>query len=89
MNKDWKEPDSSTFDWERYTQDEIKARMKDMNGDNCLVCHGLIEHHSEDALRNHLRILSRWRSPKLHYAFFGVAAFVIGCSITGALLTWL
>jgi len=56
--------DDQPVDWERYTQDEIKRRMKDMSGDTCRVCFGLVDHHSDRALRIHLKILSRRTNPK-------------------------
>lgn len=58
------ERDEEIPPWDRYTQDEIKRRMKDMSGDTCRVCFGLVDHHSEDALRLHLKMLSKRTNPK-------------------------
>ena len=56
--------DETPIDWERYTQDQIKRQMKDMSGEHCGVCSYLVDHHSDRALRMHLKILSKRTNPR-------------------------
>jgi len=78
--------DETPIDWERYTQDEIKQHMKDMSGEYCRVCFGLVDHHSDRALRMHLKILSRWTNPKRN--ILGGLIFGTSIAVSICLLAW-
>jgi len=86
MNRDEQHDSEELPPWVRYTQDEIKQHMKDMSGYRCRVCSGVIDHHSEDALRDHLKILSRWTNPKRN--IIGGLIFGTSIAVSICLLAW-
>lgn len=74
MNKNWDDAD-------HLTTNQIQDRLHDMSGDKCIVCNGLIEHHTHWAAKEHLKILCNWASPRKNYIRIFIFGVGIGVSI--------